>query len=54
MPPNDLVTELQTGEREIINTETVSNCCGAGHYEDNMICEDCGEHCGAEPEELEN
>ena len=29
-------------------TETVSSCCGAGHYGPNLICEECGEHCGAE------
>ena len=42
---NQLSTEYATGERE---EETVSNCCGAGHHNENMICEDCGEHCGAE------
>jgi len=41
---NSIAVELETGERE----DTVSNCCGAGHHDENMICEDCGEHCGAE------
>lgn len=34
-------------EKEV---ETVSSCCGYGHYEENLICENCGEHCSAEPE----
>ena len=46
---NSLAVELETGERE--TEESVSDCCGAGHYNENMICEDCGEHCGVEQAE---
>lgn len=29
----------------------LSDCCGAPVDTDIMICSDCGEHCGIEPDE---
>lgn len=36
---------LKDYEREV---PLVSECCGAGTYDDYMMCEDCKEHCGTE------
>lgn len=50
---NDLVTEMRTGERDIIDVEEVSNCCGAHTTEpdrDGLArCLDCKEMCSVEP-----
>lgn len=31
---------------------TISNCCGAGVYENTDICMECGEHCEVIDEDL--
>jgi hypothetical protein len=50
---NDLVTEMRTGEQNIIDVEEVSNCCGAHTTEpdrDGLArCLDCKEMCSVEP-----
>ncbi len=45
---------MSTELRDMIETEKMSNCCGAAMYEmgDNYLCRDCKEWCEAvEPEE---
>lgn len=49
-PANDRLIDDQRDYLDDLRTETVSNCCGTGHFGDNMICEECGEHCSSEKE----
>lgn len=47
-----VIREDETGKKDesvtIHIAEEVSNCCGAGVYENSDICMDCKEHCGIE------
>jgi len=53
MPPNDFVTELQTGEEEL--PELVSDCCCAPIDEESAMCTECHESCEAiTPKEYDN
>lgn len=51
----DIVTEMQTGERETVdpNVRLVSNCCGERTSEPDInglaVCSDCKEGCVVEP-----
>jgi hypothetical protein len=45
-PHSDTMNEVNTEHLSDIKGWGVSNCCGAGTYGDNLICEECGEHCG--------